>query len=62
MRRLLGKLGVAFVVVTTVMLFLPSAVGADSIGPITFEYSQGYILGDINNQPLIPGSLPNGAW
>jgi hypothetical protein len=61
MRRLLGKLGVSFVVVSTVMLFLPSAVGADSIGLITFESSQGYFVGDINGQPL-GFTLPNGKW
>ena len=27
-----------------------STAGADSIGPITFEPSQGYVLGDINGQ------------
>jgi hypothetical protein len=61
MRRLHGRLGVAFVVVSTVMLFLPSAVGADSIGLITFESSQGYTVGDINLQPVL-GTLPNGKW
>ena len=62
MQRLLGKLGVAFVLVSTVMLFLPSAVGADSIGLITFESSQGYIPGDINGQPAAAFNLPNGKW
>jgi hypothetical protein len=61
MQRLLGKLGAAFVVVSTVMLFLPSAVGADSIGLITFESSQGYVIGDISGQPIAP-TLPNGKW
>jgi hypothetical protein len=40
---------------------LASAAGADAIGPITFEQSQGYIPGNINNQP-IPSTLPNGKW
>src|SRR5207253_2309958 len=41
-----------------------SAAGADAIGPITFESSQGYVVGDINGQPALPGSgsLPNGRW
>ncbi|HEY3069695.1 MAG TPA: hypothetical protein VGJ34_05215 [Gaiellaceae bacterium] len=40
------------------------AARADTIGPITFESSQGYVLGDINLQPAFPGSgsLPNGRW
>jgi hypothetical protein len=62
MQRLLGKLGVAFVLVSTVMLFLPSAVGADSIGLITFESSQGYVVGGINGQPVAAFNLPNGKW
>jgi hypothetical protein len=62
MRRLLGKLGVLFVVVSTVLLFLPSMAAADAIGPITFETSQGYVVGPIGGQPAPPGSLPNGAW
>jgi hypothetical protein len=63
MQRLLGKLGVAFVLVSTVMLFLPSAVGADSIGLITFESSQGYVAPmDINGQPVAAFNLPNGKW
>jgi hypothetical protein len=61
MQRMLGKLGAAFVVVSTVMLFLPAAVGADSSGLITFESSQGYVIGDINGQPIAP-TLPNGKW
>jgi hypothetical protein len=35
--------------------------GADTIGPISFETSQGYVVGDINGQPTT-GSLPNGRW
>ena len=45
----------------TVLLFA-SAAGADAVGPITFESSQGYTLGDINAQPLLSNSLPNGKW
>lgn len=63
MRRFLDKLGAWFLVVGTVLL-LASAAGADTIGPITFESSQGYVVGDINGQPanLGSGSLPNGRW
>jgi hypothetical protein len=63
MRRLLGKVGASLLVVGTVLL-LASAAGADTIGPITFESSQGYVIGDINGQPILPGSgsLPNGRW
>lgn len=35
---------------------------ADTIGPITFETSQNYVIGDINGQPVPPGPLPNGVW
>jgi hypothetical protein len=35
--------------------------GADTIGPITFESSQGYVLGDINGQPAT-SPQPNGRW
>ena len=45
----------------TVLLFA-AAAGADAVGPITFESSQGYTLGDINAQPLLSNSLPNGKW
>jgi hypothetical protein len=40
------------------------AARADTLGPITFESSQGYVPGDINLQPAFPGSgsLPNGRW
>jgi hypothetical protein len=65
MRRFLNKLGAWLLVVGTVLL-LASAAGADTVGPITFEPSQGYAVGPIGNpitgQPYIPGSLPNGAW
>jgi hypothetical protein len=61
MARLLGKVG-ALLLVCGAVLFLASAAGADSIGPITFESSQGYVVGDINQQPLMSDSLPNGVW
>jgi hypothetical protein len=63
MRRLLGKVGASLLVCSAV-LFLASGAGADSVGPITFESSQGYLVGDINAQPSLPGSgsLPNGRW
>ena len=60
MRRFFGKAGALLVVVCTVLLVV-SAAGADTIGPITFESSQGYIVGDIHGQPD-PSTLPNGAW
>jgi hypothetical protein len=41
-------------------LITPTA-GADTVGPITFETSQGYVVGDINGQP-ITGAGPNGRW
>jgi hypothetical protein len=40
---------------------ITATAGADTIGPITFETSQGYVVGDINGQPTT-GSLPNGRW
>jgi hypothetical protein len=61
MRRMLGKVGASLLVVGTV-LFLVSVAGADTVGPITFESSQDYVVGPIGGQPAIPGSLPNGAW
>jgi len=63
MRSLLGKLGALFMIVSTALLFMPSWTAADTVGPITFESSQGYVLGDIDKQPLLQGSsLPNGRW
>jgi hypothetical protein len=53
--------GALFLVVSTALLFTPSLAAADAIGPITFESSQGYMVGDINNQPT-PSTLPNGKW
>lgn len=62
MRRL-RKFGASLLVFGTV-LCLATAAGADTVGPITFESSQGYVVGDINLQPALPGSgsLPNGRW
>jgi hypothetical protein len=42
-------------------VFTPTA-GADTIGPISFESSQGYFPGDIDGQPTPNFSLPNGHW
>jgi hypothetical protein len=61
MRISLGKLRALILVVSAVLLF-PSAAAADSLGLITFETSQGYIVGDINGQPLNDSYLPNGKW
>ena len=52
MRRLLGKLGALFLVVSTVWLFMPSTATADAIGLITFESSQGYTLGNVHGKPI----------
>ena len=60
MRRFFGKAGALLLVVATVLM-LASAAGADAIGQITFESSQGYVVGDIHGQP-VSGTLPNGAW
>jgi len=62
MRRL-RKFGASLLAFGTVLL-LATAAGADTVGPITFESSQGYVVGDINLQPALPGSgsLPNGRW
>jgi hypothetical protein len=59
--RYLSKVGALLLVCGTVLLFA-SVAGADAVGPITFESSQGYTLGDINAQPLLSNSLPNGKW
>src|SRR5437764_8530586 len=63
MRRFVGKIGASLLVCCAALVFT-SAAGADAIGPITFESSQGYVVGDINGQPALPGSgsLPNGRW
>src|SRR5438477_2600586 len=60
MRRSHGKLAVS-VVALGLVVWLASAATADSIGPITFEQSQGYIPGTINGQPTL-STLPNGKW
>ena len=46
---------------TASFVMLVAAAGADTVGPITFETSQGYVVGDINNQPATD-NLPNGKW
>jgi hypothetical protein len=61
MRRFLFNLGASSLLALALTLVLTSAAGADTLGPITFESSQGYFVGDINGQP-IPATLPNGAW
>jgi hypothetical protein len=61
MRTSLGKLRALILVVSAVLLF-PSAAAADSLPQITFESSQGYVVGDINGQPLNDSYLPNGKW
>jgi hypothetical protein len=61
MRSYLGKVGALLLVCGTVLVFA-SVAGADAVGPITFESSQGYTIGDINAQPLLSNSLPNGKW
>lgn len=62
MRRFLCTLGASLLLSVTLALAFTSAAGADTVGPITFEQSQGYFPGNIHGQPFIPGSLPNGAW
>lgn len=59
MRRFLRNLGAS----ALLALALASLAAADTVGPITFESSQGYTIGNIHAQPILPGSsLPNGAW
>jgi len=55
------RVSIATVAVLILASALALAARADTIGPITFESSQGYFVGDINGQP-IPSTLPNGAW
>jgi hypothetical protein len=55
MRRFLCNLGASLLLALTLALALTSAAGADTIGPITFEQSQGYFPGNINGQPLLFG-------
>ena len=56
-RHLVGAITLAMVAGAFTLGSGPAV--ADTIGPITFETSQGYVVGDINNQPT-SGSLPNG--
>jgi hypothetical protein len=60
MRQSLGRAG-ALLAVLAAALAVVSGAGADAIGPMTFESSQGYHVGDINGQPG-NGTLPNGDW
>jgi hypothetical protein len=60
MRRSLVNVG-ALLAALASGLVLVAVAGADAIGPITFESSQGYMIGDINGQPG-NGTLPNGDW
>jgi hypothetical protein len=57
-RRLLFA---ALAAIAASFVVLVAAAGADTVGPITFEMSQGYTPGDINNQPTT-NNLPNGKW
>ncbi|HEX4323897.1 MAG TPA: hypothetical protein VHZ77_04615 [Gaiellaceae bacterium] len=57
-RRLLFA---ALAAIAASFVVLVAAAGADTLGPITFEMSQGYVMGDINMQPLT-NDLPNGKW
>jgi len=59
--RYLSKVGALLLVCGTVLVFA-SVAGADAVGPITFESSQGYVPGTINAQPVNSNSLPNGKW
>jgi hypothetical protein len=42
-------------------MILPSLTAADTIPQITFESSQGYLVGNIDGQP-IGFTVPNGKW
>jgi hypothetical protein len=57
-RRLLFA---ALAAIAASFVVLVAAAGADTVGPITFEMSQGYMPGDINDQPTT-NNLPNGKW
>lgn len=59
--RTLGNLGACSLLALAVAWTFASTAVAETIGPITFETSQGYVLGDINGQPT-PGGLPNNVW
>ena len=57
-RRLLFA---ALAAIAASFVVLVAAAGADTVGPITFETSQGYFVGNIDMQPLT-NDLPNGKW
>jgi hypothetical protein len=59
-RRLAAVTTMAMIAAVFTFVSAPVA-SADTIGPITFETSQDYVVGDINGQPFL-GSLPNGKW
>ena len=65
MRRGVRPRGLRAAIATVAVLMLAwalaAAAQADTIGPITFESSQVYVIGNIHGQP-IPSTLPNGAW
>jgi hypothetical protein len=52
----------ALAIAVCTALGFPTAAWGDSLGLITFEQSQGYILGDINGQPPTNNNFPNGKW
>jgi hypothetical protein len=60
MQRSLRRFGFSLLVGGSVLV-LATAAGADTMGPITFEQSQGYVVGGIHGQP-IPATVPNGTW
>ena len=60
MRYAFSRIPVLLVALCTMLVF-PALASGDSLGLITFESSQGYILGNIHNQP-ITNNLPNGKW
>ncbi len=59
--RFLGNLGAASLLALAVAWAFASMAVADTIATITFETSQGYVVGDINGQPAT-GPTPNGHW
>jgi hypothetical protein len=59
-RRLAAVTTMAVIAAVFTFVSAPAA-SADTIGPITFETSQFYVVGDINGQP-VGGSLPHGNW
>jgi hypothetical protein len=64
LRPRLLRAAIATVAVLMLAWALAVVARADTVGPMTFESSQGYVIGDINLQPALPGSgsLPNGRW